>query len=57
MANETFAYIRNDAVIPLDKSYPGCPWNKDGLCPLDTIAEVMKARIGEIDYYTACFGN
>ena len=50
-------FLRNDAVVPIDQSHPGCPWSDDGLCPLDTITAALKNRINEIDFDYACFGN
>ena len=49
--------LSNDAVVPIDQSHPGCPWNKDGLCPIDTIASALKNRLAEIDFDYDCFGN
>jgi len=48
---------RNDAVVPIDESYTGCPVNGDGLCSLDTVVSVLQKRISEIDFQYDCFGN
>ncbi|KAK8869485.1 hypothetical protein IAR55_000050 [Kwoniella newhampshirensis] len=50
-------FIINDAVIPIDQSYEGCSWNKDGLCAFDTVVAALQKRIAEIDYNYDCFGN
>ncbi|ORX38978.1 putative acid phosphatase [Kockovaella imperatae] len=50
-------WILNDGVIPIDQSHPGCPWNKDGLCPLNTIISALQNRLAEIDFNYACNGN
>jgi hypothetical protein len=49
--------VRNDAVLPIDQSYAGCPSNQDGLCPFDVVVKALQARDAEIDYEYACFGN
>lgn len=50
-------FILNDAVLPIDKSYPGCEYNQDGLCPFDTVVAALQKRIEEIDFDYDCFGN
>lgn len=49
------APARSDAVLPL--SYPGCPSNPDGLCPLSTVISALQQRVKEIDFDYACNGN
>ncbi|KAF2113734.1 histidine phosphatase superfamily [Lophiotrema nucula] len=50
-------FIVNDAVVPLNGSYDGCDYNKDGLCSFDTVVDVLIKRMDEIDYDYDCFGN
>ncbi|WVQ85369.1 hypothetical protein IAT38_007534 [Cryptococcus sp. DSM 104549] len=50
-------FMINDAVLPIDKSYEGCEWNKDGLCSFDTVVAALQKRIAEIDYDYDCNGN
>ncbi|ORY18253.1 histidine phosphatase superfamily [Clohesyomyces aquaticus] len=50
-------FIVNDAVVPLHGSYPGCPADENGLCSFDTVVDVLKKRMAEIDYDYDCFGN
>jgi hypothetical protein len=47
----------NDAVLPIDKSYAGCSYNKDGLCSFDNVVSVLQKRIQEIDFNYDCFAN
>lgn len=48
---------RNDAVVPVDNSHPGCPQDKDGLCSFDNVVEVLKRRSEEIDFEYDCLAN
>ncbi|KIW95700.1 uncharacterized protein Z519_04285 [Cladophialophora bantiana CBS 173.52] len=50
-------FIVNDAVIPVSDSHPGCPVDPNGLCPFDTMVNVLKQRINEIDFNYDCFAN
>ncbi|CDZ97564.1 acid phosphatase [Phaffia rhodozyma] len=50
-------FILNDAVLPLHNTYAGCGYSADGLCSFDTVLTALKARIDEIDYDHACYGN
>ncbi len=50
-------YPETTAVGPLDESYPGCPYDSDGLCAYDNVLQILRARAKEIDYNYACFGN
>ncbi|ODN84281.1 hypothetical protein L202_00264 [Cryptococcus amylolentus CBS 6039] len=50
-------FIINDAVLPLDKTYEGCEWNKDGLCAFDTVVSALQKRLEEIDFDYDCNGN
>lgn len=50
-------FIVNDAVVPVADSHPGCPVDKDGLCPFDTMVKVLRARVDEIDFDYDCFAN
>ncbi|WWC89684.1 uncharacterized protein L201_004609 [Kwoniella dendrophila CBS 6074] len=50
-------FILNDAVLPIDQSYPGCQWNKDGLCSFDTVVSALQKRLEEIDWNHDCYGN
>ena len=47
----------NDAVIPLNESYPGCPTDPNGLCSFDHVVEVLQKRSAEINYNYDCFAN
>lgn len=53
----TVANDSNDAVLPIDKSYPGCPQNAEGLCSFDTVLSALRQRVKEIDFDYDCFGN
>lgn len=48
---------RNDAVIPIHESHPGCPEDTDGLCAFDNVVEVLRKRSAEIDFEYDCFAN
>ncbi|WWD01020.1 hypothetical protein V866_007958 [Kwoniella sp. B9012] len=50
-------FILNDAVLPIDQSYEGCEWNKDGLCSFDTVVKALQQRVEEIDWNYDCHGN
>ena len=50
-------FILNDAVIPINGSYQGCPADKDGLCSFDNVVSVLQKRSAEIDYAYDCLGN
>ncbi|WWC69100.1 uncharacterized protein I206_103036 [Kwoniella pini CBS 10737] len=50
-------FILNDAVLPIDQSYDGCEYNKDGLCSFDNVVNVLQKRIEEIDWNHDCLGN
>ncbi|WWC60742.1 uncharacterized protein I303_103318 [Kwoniella dejecticola CBS 10117] len=50
-------FIINDAVLPIDKSYAGCEYNKDGMCSFDTVVDVLQKRLEEIDWDYDCLGN
>ncbi|KAH8925864.1 putative acid phosphatase [Atractiella rhizophila] len=50
-------FILNDAVLPIDKSYPGCQSDKDGLCAFDTVLHALEQRVQEIDFDYDCFAN
>ncbi|KAK8867559.1 phosphoglycerate mutase-like protein [Apiospora arundinis] len=50
-------FIVNDAVLPINESYPGCEANPHGLCSFDNVVEVLKKRINEIDFDHDCYGN
>ncbi|KAH0378509.1 phosphoglycerate mutase-like protein, partial [Aureobasidium melanogenum] len=50
-------FLINDAVIPVSDSHPGCPVDKDGLCPFDTMVSVLQKRANEINYNYDCFAN
>nr|ODN93254.1 acid phosphatase [Cryptococcus depauperatus CBS 7841] len=56
-SSKQIRFILNDAVIPIDKSYEGCEWDKDGLCSFDTVVAALRQRIDEIDFGHDCFGN
>lgn len=49
--------FRNDAVVPISDSYPGCPVNKDGLCSFDSVVSILQQRIQEIDFDYDCYAN
>lgn len=48
---------RNDGVIPVSNSYPGCPEDPHGLCSFDHVVEVLQDRLTEIDFDYDCFAN
>ena len=48
---------RNDAVIPIHESYPGCPYDSNGKCSFETVLTALRARIDEIDFDYDCFGD
>ncbi|KAF2844728.1 phosphoglycerate mutase-like protein [Plenodomus tracheiphilus IPT5] len=50
-------FIVNDAVVPIDESYPGCPADPNGLCSFDNVVSVLQKRSAEIDFDYDCFGN
>ncbi|KAK7957926.1 phosphoglycerate mutase-like protein [Apiospora saccharicola] len=50
-------FMVNDAVLPLNESYPGCEANCHGLCSFDNVVEVLKKRIEEIDFSYDCFAD
>ncbi|KAH8680537.1 histidine phosphatase superfamily [Xylariales sp. PMI_506] len=50
-------FLVNDAVIPIDKSHPGCPEDPNGLCAFDNVVSVLQKRIDEIDFDYDCFAN
>ncbi|KAI5194419.1 phosphoglycerate mutase-like protein [Aureobasidium subglaciale] len=50
-------FLVNDAVVPVSDSHAGCPVDKDGLCPFDTMVNVLQKRVAEINYNYDCFGN
>lgn len=52
-----FLIIRNDAVLPIANSYPGCPQDDNGLCSFDTVLTALRQRVQEIDFEYDCFGN
>ncbi|KAF7442912.1 His-Phos-2 domain containing protein [Pyrenophora tritici-repentis] len=43
-------FIVNDAVLPIDGSYPGCPDDANGLCSFDNVVDMLKKRSAEIDF-------
>lgn len=47
----------NDAVLPLNESYPGCEANFHGLCSFDNVVELLKKRIEEIDFDYDCYAD
>ncbi len=55
--NEKLIPRSNDAVIPLDASYPGCPSDKNGLCAFDSVVAALQRRSAEIDFAHDCHGN
>jgi len=50
-------FIVNDAVVPINESYPGCPANPHGLCSFDNVVSVLQKRSAEIDFNYDCFAN
>ncbi|KAH5056181.1 3-phytase [Parastagonospora nodorum] len=50
-------FIVNDAVIPINESYPGCPEDANGLCSFDHVVSVLQKRSAEIDFDYDCFAN
>ncbi|KAH7396289.1 histidine phosphatase superfamily [Pyrenochaeta sp. MPI-SDFR-AT-0127] len=50
-------FIVNDAVIPINTSYPGCPADPNGLCSFDNVVSVLQKRSAEIDFDYDCFAN
>lgn len=50
-------FIVNDAVVPINESYAGCPANPDGLCSFDNVVSVLQKRSAEIDFEYDCFAN
>jgi hypothetical protein len=50
-------YFSNDAVVPINESYAGCPSNADGLCSFDNVVSVLQKRSAEINYNYDCFAN
>lgn len=50
-------FIINDAVIPIADSYPGCSYDKDGFCAVETVVAALKKRIAEIDFEYDCYGK
>lgn len=50
-------FIVNDAVIPVNGTYPGCEYDADGLCSFDNVVSVLQQRLDEIDYDYDCFAN
>lgn len=52
-------FILNDAVLPIDQSWPGsgCESNKDGLCGFDNVVAALQRRNEEIDWEYDCFAN
>ncbi|KAF2675778.1 phosphoglycerate mutase-like protein [Lentithecium fluviatile CBS 122367] len=50
-------FILNDAVIPIDKSYPGCPADPSGLCSFEKVVSVLQKRSSENDFDYDCFAN
>ncbi|EDU44000.1 3-phytase B precursor [Pyrenophora tritici-repentis Pt-1C-BFP] len=50
-------FIVNDAVLPIDGSYPGCPDDANGLCSFDNVVDMLKKRSAEIDFEYDCFAN
>lgn len=47
----------NDAIVPLDASYPGCAADANGLCSFDNVVSVLKKRSAEINFDYDCFAN
>ncbi|KAI7504877.1 phosphoglycerate mutase-like protein [Hortaea werneckii] len=56
-ATKQIRFLVNDAVVPVHDSHPGCPADPDGLCPFDTMIDVLQARASEIDFQYDCFAN
>ena len=56
MANAPL-FPSNDAVVPINESYPGCPANPHGLCSFDNVVSVLQKRSAEIDFNYDCFAN
>ncbi|KAL6706303.1 hypothetical protein ACN47E_005593 [Coniothyrium glycines] len=50
-------FIVNDAVVPVNESYPGCPADPNGLCSFDNVVAVLQRRSAEIDFEYDCHGN
>ncbi|KAF2754041.1 phosphoglycerate mutase-like protein [Pseudovirgaria hyperparasitica] len=50
-------FIVNDAVIPINASYPGCPADAHGMCSFDNVVSVLQKRSAEIDFNYDCFAN
>ncbi|KAH7092348.1 histidine phosphatase superfamily [Paraphoma chrysanthemicola] len=50
-------FLVNDAVIPINESYPGCPADPNGLCSFDNVVSVLQKRSAEIDFNYDCFAN
>lgn len=50
-------FVVNDAVVPIDKSHPGCPEDKDGLCSFENVVSVLQKRSEEIDFGYDCNVN
>ncbi|KAK8052445.1 hypothetical protein PG993_003830 [Apiospora rasikravindrae] len=50
-------FMVNDAVLPINESYPGCEANPHGLCAFDNVVSVLLKRIEEIDFNHDCYGN
>ncbi|ROW00678.1 hypothetical protein VSDG_03412 [Cytospora chrysosperma] len=50
-------FIVNDAVVPVNGTYPGCEYDADGLCSFDNVVSVLQQRLDEIDYDYDCFAN
>lgn len=45
---------RNDAILPLHKTYPGCRQDKNGLCAVPTVVKGLTARLAQIDHHKVC---
>ena len=50
-------FLLNDAVLPIDQTYEGCSYNKDGLCSFENVIVQLRKRIDEINFNGDCFGN
>ncbi|KAF2713514.1 phosphoglycerate mutase-like protein [Pleomassaria siparia CBS 279.74] len=50
-------FIVNDAVIPINQSYAGCPTDPNGLCSFDNVVSVLQKRSAEIDFDYDCFAD
>ena len=48
---------RNDAVVPISDSHPGCPTDVNGLCSFDHVVSLLQKRVAEINFDYDCFGN